>query len=502
MEQRSYDVRAGEKPLIVEGMAAVFDAPAEVGGYTERIAPGALEGVCLDGVALLINHSGTGVPLARSPRTLGLNVTGEGLAMRAELPDTEAGWSVYEAVRRGDLSQMSFAFDIGEQDVNKETRERTITKISRVYEISIVNFAAYPQTSVQARNQSVPAGKEDEPMNDFNPIASAVFDTAKADSNFDSHAAPEYRSAFFKSLLGRNLNESETRAMSAAKAEKRADAFNTLSDTAAVVPENTLNEIIKGLHPQGGLYGEIRKFAVPANMSVPIGSSTDPAQWHVEGTPVDRKNVATHSVIFGAYELIKVLSLSAAAKRMTLAAFESYITHELAMSITDAIGAAIVNGTGAGQPQGLLTGITWNASNSLSVAVANVVDGVLKTIAKLPPGYSNGAKFAMSNATLFTAVYPAKTSTGEFILMPDVQDGSVRRLFGYPIVVDDNLPANTIVFGNFKYYGMNIPSSVAIETSRDSGFTSGLIDYRALCIADAKPIVPEAFVKLAVTGVS
>jgi HK97 family phage major capsid protein len=288
--------------------------------------------------------------------------------------------------------------------------------------------------------------------------------------------------------------------MTAARGEKRADAFNTLSNSAAVVPEATLNEIIKGLHPQGGLYNEIRKFSVPANMSIPVGTPTDPAQWHVEGTPVDREKLTTHNVTFGAFELIKVLSLSAAAKRMTLAAFESYLTHELGMSVTTALDAAVVNGTGTGQPQGLLTGITWNANNSLSVAAASVVDGVLKTIAKLPAGYANGAKFAMSNATLFSAVYPAKTTTGEFILMPDVQNGSVRRLFGFEIVVDDNLPANTILFGNFKYYGMNIPSGIAIENSRDSGFTSGLIDYRALCIADAKPIVPEAFVKLTVTG--
>lgn len=147
----------------------------------------------------------------------------------------------------------------------------------------------------------------------------------------------------------------------------------------------------------------------------------------------------------------------------------------------------------------VLTGITWNNTNSLSIFTAKVIDGVLKTIAKLPAGYSNSAKFAMSNSTLFSTIYPAKTDDGAFIMMSDIQNGNVRRLFGFEIVVDDNIPTNTILFGNFNYYGVNIPSSVAIETSRDSGFTSGLIDFRALCIADGKVIVPEAFVKLTVT---
>jgi HK97 family phage major capsid protein len=349
-------------------------------------------------------------------------------------------------------------------------------------------------------------GKENNDMNTFNrqlsPITGVVFDTAAsaARGTEDAHNAPEYRSAFFKSLLGHNLSEAETRAYNAARAEKRAESFNTLSDSAAVIPTNTLNEVISGLHPQGGLYNEVRMFSVPANMSIPVGTPTDPAQWHSDGAAVARNNITTHNVTFGAYELIKVLSLSAAAKRMTLAAFEAYLTEELRSSITDALSAAIVNGTGAGQPQGLLTGIAWSKANSLSVAAGAVVDGVLKAIAMLPAGYANGAKFAMSNATLFGSVYPAKTSDGALRLMQDAQNGSVRRLFGFPIVIDDNIPANTIIFGNFKYYGINVPSSVAVETSRESGFTSGLIDYRALCIADAKPIVPAAFVKLTVAA--
>ena len=53
---------------------------------------------------------------------------------------------------------------------------------------------------------------------------------------------------------------------------------------------------------------------------------------------------------------------------------------------------------------------------------------------------------------------------------------------------------------NFRYYGVNVPEGVAMEVSRESGFTSGLIDFRALCIADGKPIVPGAFVKLEVTA--
>ena len=92
-----------------------------------------------------------------------------------------------------------------------------------------------------------------------------------------------------------------------------------------------------------------------------------------------------------------------------------------------------------------------------------------------------------------------KNLDGDY-LFTDTEKGGVRRLFGFEIVLDDNIPAGTVLFGNFHYYGVNIPAGVAVEMSRDSGFTSGLIDYRALCIADGKPIVPGAFVKLEVSA--
>jgi len=488
MEKRSYEIRATGEPLKLEGVAVVFNQPAQIGCITEVISPEALRGVDLSDIVLITNHDGAQIPLARSPKTLSLEITVNGLEMRAELPDTEAGRAVYEAVKRGDLSQMSFAFDIADSTFDEATQTRTITAISRIYEISIVNFAAYKQTTVEARN----AQKEEEKTM-FNPITASL---EKGVSCPDTHATPEYRAAFFKSLLGKELTDGETRAYQTAQIEKRADAFNTLSNSAAVIPTKTLNEVISQARPVGGLFNEIRLFNVPSNLSVPVGTPTDAASWHTEGEAVERKNAAATAVTFTGRELIKILSMSAAVKRMEIAAFESYLTQELKNSISDAINAAIVSGTGTGQPTGILSGITWTAANSIDTT-SLTADNLLAAIAKLPAGYAGGAKFAMSTATLFGRVYPLKNGDGDY-LFTDTERGGVHRLFGFEIVLDDNIPAGTVLFGNFRYYGVNVPEGVAVEVSRESGFTSGLIDYRALCIADGKPIVPGAFVKIEV----
>ena len=486
MERRNLEIRATENRTL-EGIAVVFNQPAQIGAMTEVISPDALRGVDLDGIVLITNHDGSGIPLARSPKTLALTVTDKGLEMRASLPDTEQARAVYEAVKRGDLSQMSFAFDIGAADYDEQTQTRTITQISKVYEISIVNFAAYTQTHVEARK----AQEEEKAM--FNPITASL---EKGSTVTDTHAAPEYRTAFYKTLMGKELTDGENRAFAAAQAEKRADAFNTLSSSAAVVPTTTLNEVVKQARGVNGLFDEIRLFSVPNNLSVPVGTPGDAASWHTEGAPVERKDVTTAAVTFTGRELIKVLSMSAAVKRMDISAFERYITDELKASIADAIGAAIVSGTGSGQPTGILSGVTWSNKNRIQTAELTA-DNLLAAIALLPAGYAAGAKFAMSTATLFGQVYPLKDGNERYFFT-DPERGGVRRLFGFEIVLDDNIPAGTILFGNFRYYGVNIPQGVAVEVSRESGFTSGLIDYRALCIADGKPIVPGAFVKVEV----
>jgi len=495
MQTRICEVRAADNPLVIEGLAIPYDTPAEINGYTEIVRAGALDGVNLENVLLFCNHNMADVPLARSPKTMTLTTTGAGLEFRANLPDTEQGREVYTAVKRGDLTKMSFAFSVAENGETFENNTRTITKIERIFEISPVNFPAYNDTAVYARNKE---NKGENAMQNYNPVtgAAAAFDSGA--NGADIIKGADYKNAFFKSMLGQTLTAAETRAYNAARAEKRADVFNTLTNSAAVVPDSTLNEIISKARTMGGLFGEIRLFTIPSNVTIPIGTPTGAAAWHVEGMPVDRQKTDVNPVNFAGYELLKVFSLSVAAKRMSVAAFEQYITEELTESIRAALNDAILSGTGTGQPTGLLTGVTWNSTNSITTDSFNA-DDILSLISLLKRGYSNGAKFAMSSHTLYNRVYRTTTTDGAFIFTRDNQNDTIIRLFGFPIVIDDFIPDDTILFGNFRYYGVNIPEGIAVEVSRESGFTSGLIDYRAMAVADGKPLVGEAFVKLTIT---
>lgn len=312
----------------------------------------------------------------------------------------------------------------------------------------------------------------------------------------------EYRTAFFKTMLGQKLSDVEKRAFELAT-ETRADAYNTSSNSAAVLPTQTLNEIIKKARTMGGLLGECRAFNMPTKISIPIGTPSTKAAWHTEAAAVESENVTTATVSFDGYEIMKVFSISEKARKMSINAFESYLVEELRACVLETIADALINGTGSAQGTGLEAGITWVTSGTGKnhVQVAKTADikyaDVVALVALLKRGYTQGAKMAMNNATLYNVFYGMLDTAQRPIFIADPKDESIGKVLGFPVVIDDNIADNVVYFGNFsKYLGYNMPEGITIESSRESSFKKGVVDYRAMAIADCKPLVTEAFVKL------
>lgn len=312
----------------------------------------------------------------------------------------------------------------------------------------------------------------------------------------DVFASTEYRNAFYKKLLGQDLNAVERAAWDRAQNEQRAAEFNTVTESAAVVPTSTLNEIVKKARTIGGIMAHCRGFNMPSKIAIPVGTPGTKAAWHTEGAAVDGEKHVPAAVTFNGYEIIKIFSISAATKSMTISAFEGYLVDELTACVMETLADALVNGSGANQGTGVLAGITWNDGNS--VAGTGSYADICNTVAKLKRGYSAGAKWAMSNATLYNKFYGLVDGNKRPIFIADPKGENIGKILGFEVIVDDNLADDVVLFGNFHYMGYNLPQGIVVETSRESSFKSGLIDYRALAVADCKPIVSEAFVKLTI----
>lgn len=163
----NFEVRADqseEHGNFLAGQPIVFDARTDLGWCDEIIAPGALDEADLKDVRFLINHNTDMIPLARSRNnnensTMQLAVDESGMNIRVDLDtenNTEAK-SLYSAVKRGDLSGMSFMFTVDAdkwEDIESDHPTRTILRLGKIFEVSAVTFPAYEQTSISARGLS------------------------------------------------------------------------------------------------------------------------------------------------------------------------------------------------------------------------------------------------------------------------------------------------------------------------------------------------------------
>ncbi len=152
-ELRAEPPEGGGLPVIV-GRAAVFDALSEdLGGFRERVAPGAFAAtIAEDDIRALINHSPDYVLGRNRAGTLKLAEDEEGLSVRITPPDTSYARDLAASIGRGDMSGMSFGFRTITDEWNIEDGETVRTlKAVRLFDVSAVTFPAYPRTDVAVR---------------------------------------------------------------------------------------------------------------------------------------------------------------------------------------------------------------------------------------------------------------------------------------------------------------------------------------------------------------
>ena len=150
-----FKVREDGEAFVIEGYFAVFNSIYDMGwGMSESIAPGAFTKALSNDVRALINHDTTLVLGRTSAHTLELREDSHGLWGKVTInPKDSDAMNLYERVKRGDVDQCSFGFNI----ISEETDFRddgtihwTITEAD-LHEVSVCTFPAYEETAVSAR---------------------------------------------------------------------------------------------------------------------------------------------------------------------------------------------------------------------------------------------------------------------------------------------------------------------------------------------------------------
>lgn len=152
---RPLDVRAAESGKVtIGGYAALFGSQTVIGdSYREVIARGAFAEALKGDVRALVDHDSGRVIGRTTAGTLRLSEDLTGLAVEIDLPDTTDGRDLAALIARGDISGMSFGFNVTKQtwDETGDMPTRTIEAVS-LREVSVVAFPAYPDTSIALRS--------------------------------------------------------------------------------------------------------------------------------------------------------------------------------------------------------------------------------------------------------------------------------------------------------------------------------------------------------------
>lgn len=273
------------------------------------------------------------------------------------------------------------------------------------------------------------------------------------DMNTEKNTNMEYRNAFMEFVLRGTAIPMELR-----------ESANT-TDVASVIPTQLVNQIIEKFDNVGMILPLITKTSYKAGVEVPTSSVKPVASWVAEGATSDKQKKTTGKIVFAYYKLRCEISMSMEVGTMALAAFEAKFVENVAKAMTYAIENAVINGTGSGQPKGILTetGVALEtAANKIAYADLCNMEGAL------PVEYETGAKYCMNKKT-FAKVLGMTDEAGQPIARVNYGIGGAqeRTILGREVVVSPYVADDKLFMYDFSDYILNTVYDMGISKKQD-----------------------------------
>ena len=297
----------------------------------------------------------------------------------------------------------------------------------------------------------------------------------------------EYRRAFMNYVLkGEPMN---------------ATGVTKTSDADAVIPQTVVDRIIQKLEAIGNILPLITQTAYKGGVAIPVSLVKPTATWINEGADVSSMTKhevkKTNSVVFSYYKLKVKVAITLEMDVMAMSAFETMISNNIAEAINRALEAAIINGTGSGQPKGILaeTPATGQAVETAGTAVA--YGDLITAEAALPLAYENGAVWCMSKKT-FMAFAGMVDEVGQPIGRVNfgIAGAPERTLLGRKVVLNDNVSSaagDVVAFlFNFKDYVLNTNLGMTVKTYEDNDTDDKVT--KAVMLVDGKVVDKNSLV--------
>ncbi|WP_262703974.1 MULTISPECIES: phage major capsid protein [Streptomyces] len=237
-------------------------------------------------------------------------------------------------------------------------------------------------------------------------------------------------------------------------------------------------------------------------LRVPRTSALSTASIVTEGGTIPASDPTLSSVSLGAFKYAFLVQVSSELVQDSGVDLEGYLAREAGQAIGLGLGAHLVNGTGSGQPRGVILDATTGATGPTGTATSFGAQGtagqgtdlIYDLFGSLAEPYvmQPAAGWLLRNATL-TAIRKLKATTGETAGTEFVTDGPAGAsgsMIGKPAFIDPFVPAmgagaKSVLFGDWSRYFVRMVNGIRFERSDDYAFNSDLVTFRAILRADA-----------------
>ena len=306
-------------------------------------------------------------------------------------------------------------------------------------------------------------------------VIETVNDTVEEKRHMYEINTIEYRDAWVKNLIGRDLS-----------AEER----SALTSAGAVIPTMTVNEIWDKLVKPADLLGKVDVTQFPTYVRFPVATANNAATAQAVGGTITESSDVVGYVDLVPNEYVKLLTVGADIDHMAIPAIHTWIVDNLVGQIRYAINKDIVVGTGTNSLKGLTASVTANAT---AIPATVTKEAVLKIMAALPAQYQNGAVWIMTPNMFFEEIM-SLTALNDYV----INDGFQYKLFGHDVTLMSECLVSTketIFYGDPKAYKVNIFKP--LEVKRFETATSTNLQFRGATMADGELIDTAAFVRFA-----
>ena len=316
---------------------------------------------------------------------------------------------------------------------------------------------------------------------------------ATATEETDKYDTPEYRKAFMHHVLRG----------SAVPVEYRADEITATTDVGVVIPTTVLNRIIEKMEATGMILPLVTQTAYKGGVRIPTSSVKPVATWVGEGKGSEKQKKTVGDIVFAYHKLRCAVAVTFEVDVIAMSVFETTLINNVVEAMVRALEIAIINGSGTGQPKGILSEAP-PAKQAIDVQNPSYND-LIEAEAALPMAYEGGAVWCMSKVT-FMKYYGLKDDNGNPIgrEVRGVTSGKPERsLLGRTVICCDYInsfdaslaagsPFGFIFY--FKDYALNTNYSMGVKRYEDNETDDQVT--KAIMLADGKVVDVNSLVVL------